>query len=196
MSTTFPTKIENVWSDFTYSGIRAVYKKIWFMNWYTAFFVIPLVCSIPEGMRNKWKWLFLTGMWMVFDIWCTYSNLFFAMMWVHFNRNSLWLLLWICVNLLIQSRAKVQVSHDIQSQMTWSCLPSHIFLENLVLLWLQFLLLAAIIQSTPFKLSYWTKQDVKHLLVWCSNLWLVLVSKICMHVLRHTADASHHACLD
>ncbi len=43
---------ENIWSDFTYSGIHIMYKN-WYMNWSTAFFVVPLVYSIPEATRNE-----------------------------------------------------------------------------------------------------------------------------------------------
>ncbi len=41
---------ENVWSDFTYAGICQEYKK-WYMKWYKVF-IIPIVFSIPEAMRN------------------------------------------------------------------------------------------------------------------------------------------------
>lgn len=35
--------------------------KIWYMDHYKAFFVIPPVCSIPEGTRNEFFDWYLAG---------------------------------------------------------------------------------------------------------------------------------------
>ncbi len=69
------TMTENVWSDFTYFGICVVYKKIWYVNWYTAFFITPLLCSITEATRNDYFGL-VYNWYMAW--WYRYNDLFFA----------------------------------------------------------------------------------------------------------------------
>ncbi len=44
------TETENVWSDFSYSGTCAVCEN-WYMACYV-FFVLPLVCVIPDARRH------------------------------------------------------------------------------------------------------------------------------------------------
>ncbi len=52
------------------------YTKInWYVDWYTAFFVIPTVFSIPEATRNDYFWLVYN--WYMAS-WYMYNDLFFA----------------------------------------------------------------------------------------------------------------------
>ncbi len=64
---------ENVWSDFTYFGICAVYKKHLVYELLCSFFVIPMVCSIPEATRYDYFWL-VHNWYMTW--WYTYNSLF------------------------------------------------------------------------------------------------------------------------
>ncbi len=54
------TMTENFWSEFSYCGIRAVFKN-WYMNCYKSLSVIPSVWLIPEATRNDLFNWYTTG---------------------------------------------------------------------------------------------------------------------------------------
>ncbi len=55
------TVTKNVWSDFTYSGNCEVYKLKLVYGLLKGFFIIPLLCSIPDATRNDYFWLVYVG---------------------------------------------------------------------------------------------------------------------------------------
>ncbi len=116
------TMTEHVWSDFTDFGISAVHKKNWYMDGYTAFFVIQTVFSIPEATRNDYFWLVYN--WYMAS-WYTYKDLFFAVIPLYdiskFNEV-------IGIGTIIHNFMDIKGYFDSLPQVTLNLLSSKVFL--------------------------------------------------------------------